>query len=416
MIDKMMSISKKMQENRFISSLTNGLISATPLLMVGAIFAVINSFPIAGYQNFLITTKLKVITSLPTNITTNLISVYLAFIIAYLFAKKSDRKESMEIGILALMSFLIITPIEISDSYAITAIKSDWLGAAGMFTAFIVSLSSAAICTWLYQKEITIKMPEGVPEAVSKSFSALIPGFVVAFLFLLVRYLFMLTPFESMHKFIYGVIGAPLTVIGSSFWAFLIFVLLIHVFWFLGIHGSLLVIGIVAPIITPLGIENLAAYNAGQTIPHILTTTFLFQSIGATAGNTLGLVIAMCFAKSKRYQTVGKLGLVPNIFSVNEPIIFATPIVMNFSLLIPFVAVPVVSFVGAYVLTLIDILPRMNGVSVPAGIPIVLGGIMSGGWKWGVYQLLTVLFSYGMYLPFFKKMDNQEYKLEQGGE
>lgn len=174
-----------------------------------------------------------------------------------------------------------------------------------------------------------------------------------------------------------------------------------------------MVIGIVAPIIMPLGIENLSAFNAGEAIPNILTMTFLFQSIGAVAGNTLGLVILMLFAKSKRYKIMGKLGIIPSLFSINEPILFGTPIIMNFGLVVPFILVPVVSFLGAYGLTVLEILPRVNGVSVPSGIPIGIGGFMIGGIKWAVYQIFTVVLSIIMYYPFFKKLDNKEYQVEQ---
>lgn len=381
--------------------------------MVGSLFAILNSLPITAYQNFIVERNLKRFLSIPTNVTTNILALYLVVIIAYLFTKKWGRKESLEVGLLALMAFFILTPFEVDETFSIVSLTTTWFGAAGMFTSFIVALLVSRICVGLYDKNIFIKMPEGVPEAISKTFSALIPGFVVAIASVIVRYLFSLTPFESLHQFVYGIIGLPLGKLGNSFWAFLVFVLLIHVFWFIGIHGSLMVIGIVAPILMPLGVENLAAFNAGEAIPNILTTTFLFQSIGAVAGNTLGLVILMLFAKSKRYKTMGKLGIIPGLFSINEPILFGRPIIMNFNLVIPFILVPVLSFLGAYGLTVLDILPRVNGVSVPTGVPIAVGGFMIGGFKWALYQVITVILSIVLYYPFFKKMDNKEFQTEE---
>ena len=57
----------------------------------------------------------------------------------------------------------------------VSHIPVEILGAKGMFLGLIVSMLSCEIYSYLCKKEITIKMPNGVPEQVSKSFSALIP-------------------------------------------------------------------------------------------------------------------------------------------------------------------------------------------------------------------------------------------------
>ena len=37
---------------------------------------------------------------------------------------------------------------------------------------------------------------------------------------------------------------------------------------------------------------------------------------------TIGLAFCMLRAKSERYKSFGKLGVVPSIFNINEPLIF----------------------------------------------------------------------------------------------
>ena len=68
----------------------------------------------------------------------------------------------------------------------------------------------------------------------------------------------------------------------------------------------------------------------------IVTQQFLDQFINVTgAGMTIGLVIYMIFfAKSAQCKELGRLGGVPGLFNINEPILFGTPIVMN-----PFLAI-----------------------------------------------------------------------------
>ena len=65
----------------------------------------------------------------------------------------------------------------------------------------------------------------------------------------------------------------------------------------------------------------------------IVTGQFIDQFITVTgSGLTIGLVTYMIFfAKSKQCKELGKLGGVPGIFNINEPILFGTPIIMILS-------------------------------------------------------------------------------------
>ena len=47
------------QNNKYISAITNGLMSAMPITIVGALGSLVNSFPVQGYQDFLVNTGLK---------------------------------------------------------------------------------------------------------------------------------------------------------------------------------------------------------------------------------------------------------------------------------------------------------------------------------------------------------------------
>ncbi|MOA53804.1 cellobiose phosphotransferase system IIC component [compost metagenome] len=46
------------------------------------------------------------------------------------------------------------------------------------------------------------------------------------------------------------------------------------------------------------------------------------------------------------------------------------------------------------------------------GTPVVVSGFIDGGWKVALFQVLLIILSYVIYYPFFKKIDNQEYKQE----
>ncbi|TPR55132.1 PTS sugar transporter subunit IIC [Enterococcus sp. OL5] len=380
---KIQKIASTIHENRYIDAVTKGLMGILPVTIIGAIGSLLNALPIEAYQDFLVSTNLKQITSIPAEVATNLISLYAVFLIAYKFVS-SYEFDGVSAGILSLLSFLIVTPygfdIE-AQTYAIQNIPTVWLGGLGLFTAIIVSLSSAKIYVSIVNKGWVIKMPDGVPPTISKSFVALIPGFILSFLWLFVRFSFSLTNFESIHRLIYSLISAPLTSLGGTFAAMFIAMFLIQFLWIFGVHGPLIVLSILLPIWTPLGTENIAAYNSGAEIPNIISGALSAQILFMGSGATLGLAIIMIRAKSEQYRTLGKLAIIPNMFGINEPIIFGLPIIMNLALAIPFILTPLIIFILAYLGMFSGVLPMLPGFSAPLGTPVILSGFISGGWR-----------------------------------
>lgn len=77
---------------------------------------------------------------------------------------------------------------------------------------------------------------------------------------------------------------------------------------------------------------------------------------------------------------------------------------------------PVIGFISAYVFTIIGILPQVTGVIIPTGVPFGFAGLMIGGWRWAIFQVLEVILSIAIYYPFFKRMDKEAYLLEQEAE
>lgn len=217
-----------------------------------------------------------------------------------------------------------------------------------------------------------------------------------------------------MHSFIFNIVATPLQSLGASFPAALVAVIMIHVFWLFGIHGTLVILAVFMPLWTPLATENLAAFNAQQPVPNVMTQQLIFQAIVTGSGQTIGLCFAMLRAKSKQYRTLGRLGIVPNFCGINEPIIFGTPLVMNFKMAIPFILAPTLSFVAAYFLTSLGILPRLPGVAAPLGTPAIIAGLIisAGRWEWAAFQIGLIVASYLIYKPFFGRIDKEAHERE----
>lgn len=409
---KLQDLTNKLKKNKYINAISDGLIALFPILIIGAFFTIFNGLAWEPWVNFMNKTGIKEIVSLPVQLTTSMIAVYATFSIAYKLAESFD-KDAFTAGFISLISFLIVTPLTTFEDGTI-ALTFQWTGAGGLFVAFIMALLITRIYIFLIDKNVAIKMPKGVPPTTQKAFAGLIPMMVIVFIDLAIYLIFKATSFASIHGFVYSVLQIPLSNLGNTFLVFLFLKFLTNVLWIFGIHGGLVMYSVAVPLWLSMDYANMQAYAAGDPMPYILGYAFgmlYFQFSGT--GNTIGLNILMLKAKSKRYRTLGKLSLPAGICGVNEPIIFGTPIVMNPMLVIPFILCPLLSGILAYVLTVIGILPHLNGVFM-FGVPFGLSGFLAGGWRVALFQLLILVpLSYLCYMPFFKKMDAIAYKEEQ---
>jgi PTS system cellobiose-specific IIC component len=273
----------------------------------------------------------------------------------------------------------------------------------------IVALCVSRLYVLIVDKKIYIKMPKGVPPTVEKAFASIVPGLIITAIVLLVRGAFGATTYGNIHSFIYAFLQVPLTKLGGSWWAFIITTIAGSILWGFGIHGTMLVYSVMAPIWSTLRLDNLAAYQAGAELPH-LAPGGVFQATYITIGGsgaTIGLAIALVFAASKRYKTLGKLAILPSFLGINEPIMFGFPVVLNPRLLLPLILVPLTNVSLALSFTALGILPRLRGIGSPLGTPVLVNGFIEGGWRIPAFQLLLIGISFAIYYPFFKKLDNE---------
>ncbi len=410
--EKFIKVSSSIQSNKYIGAISNGLGATMPMLLAGSLFTLIDAISIPAYQAFLESSGLKVLTAIIPTVTTSIIALYAVFTIANSLTDQF-KQDGRVAGLLSLMAFLIVTPFGVMQDETV-GIGIGWLGAKGLFVAMFVALITARIYVLVLDKNLYIKMPKGVPSTIEKSMAALVPGVVIIFVFLIIRGLFNLTSFGNVHAFVFNFIQVPLTQLGSSPFAYLIAVLMIGVLWFFGVHGALLVLSVMSPIWTPLRLENLEAFQLGLPLPNVVIGTpfyTVFASLGGT-GATLGLAIAMLFAKSKQYKTLGKLAIIPSICGINEPLLFGLPIVLNIKLLVPFIVTPLITSSLGLAATYLGIIPKLRGLNAPTGTPVVVRGFLEGGWKVAVFQVLLVVISFLIYYYFFKKMDQEAYSKE----
>ncbi|MDK2968457.1 PTS transporter subunit EIIC [Lacrimispora sp.] len=416
----------RLSKNKYLKAISNGFSVLLPITMIGAIFTLLANLQIAPYQSLITAVHLKEIFGFAPKVTTDMLAVYAVFLIGKALAEQYDFDDNVStiVGALSLFSFLVLIPLGVSGkaekSQEIVsiarAIPTTYLGAAGLFTAMIIGLLVPFIYQVFIKHNIVLKMPEQVPPTIAKSFSALIPAFSIAFIFGLIRFLFSLTPFEDANSFVYTMMKAPLANLGASPATFILFILVCSLMWFFGLHGGMIVMPFINVLYTAAGLENLEAYANGVAGPNLITNAswLIFASVGG-AGGTLGLCILMVFmAKSSRYKTLGKLALPAGACGINEPITFGLPMVLNTIMIIPLIITPIATFLFSFFMMSIGIIPPLNGTTIPLGTPVVFAGLIAGGWKTAVLQIVLIAMQILIYLPFFKVLDKQAVLEEMG--
>lgn len=409
--DKLLPVANKLASNRYLSILRDAFMLAFPLTMFGSIVVVICNLP---FLNDEMKALLNELLGSGQSATMSIMTVFVTFGIGYYLSKSYDV-EGIFGGAISFASFLILTPFFVTSDSGETisnVLSLDRLGAKGMFLGMIVSFIAAEIYSRTSRKGWQIKMPDSVPPAVAKSFAALIPAILTLSIFTAINAIVTVGLNTNLHDVIYNIIQVPLVGLGSSIWVTLLAIFFIQFLWFFGLHGQILVNSVMDPVWNTLMFENLEAYKAGEHLPHIITKPFMeVFTVGlGGSGMTLAVVIIMAFfLRKKQYRDVGRLALGAGIFNVNEPVIFGLPIVLNATILIPWVIAPIIVTAFNYFVMAIGIVPAPTGVSVPWTVPIFFSGIIAtNSLAGGLLQIVDFILVGFIWYPFLRMLDKQE--------
>nr|WP_202584898.1 PTS sugar transporter subunit IIC [Vagococcus lutrae] len=402
--EKMLPVASKLSANKALIAIRDGITLAMPLIIIGSLFMVIASFPVPGWEDWL--GKVGVAGYLWKGVDSSfgLIGLIASFGIAYSLTNQYGV-DGISSGIVSLSTFITVTPFVTSDAGA--GMPTGYMAAKGLFIAIILGLINGYVYQWFINRDIRIKLPETVPSAVSKSFSAIIPGAVLITFWLIVFGLLDAFSLPNLHDVAQVVLGKPLGLLGSNVFGTIIVVALNSLFWFVGIHGG----NVVNSVMQPVWIANLdanrEAYQAGLELPHIFTVAFMdnFIYIGG-GGATIGLVLVLGYLARKKKtsqqtKVLAPITVVPGLFNINEPTMFGLPVVLNVMLLLPFIVAPIVNVVVAYFAMSTGLVPLTRTVATWTMPPIISGFLTTGSVRGSLLQIVLIVLDVLLYLPFF---------------
>ncbi|MFV8043934.1 PTS cellobiose transporter subunit IIC [Streptococcus pluranimalium] len=425
----------KLASYKVVRAITAAGMAAVPFTIVGSMFLVFSILPqafsfwpvvadvfAASFDKF---TSLYMVANVATM---GSLSLYFVLAIGYELTKIYAEEEELNLtplngALLSLFAFIMTVPqiifkdgmmspvvslkegAVVTDGWAMANGVSRF-GTTGIFTAIIMGVVAVLLYRMCVKNNWVIKMPDSVPEGVSRGFTALIPSFVVAFFVIILNGVLV-----ALGTDIFQVIAIPFGFVSNltSTWIGLVVIyLLTQALWIVGIHGA----NIIFAFVSPIALANMSLNAAGERMIVAGEFSNMFVIAGGS-GATLGLCIWLATrAKSEQLSAIGKAAVVPGIFNINEPLIFGLPIIYNPALAIPFMLAPIASMTVYYFsmkLNLINAVVAQVPWPTPVGIGAFLG---TADWRAIIVSLICAVVAFLVYYPFIRVYDKQLLKEE----
>ena len=419
----LLSISSKVETNKYLGSIKEAFTMFVPFIIVGSFGSMLNILVsgangLAQWIPWL--SNLSPAFTAINFVTISCMSLPIAFLIGYKLAEKENLPQ-LESGLIGLLSYLAVCPNTIStvveglkDPVVLNGLGAGVIGAQGLFVSMIMSMVAVKFFGLLTNIDaIKIKMPDSVPTGIARSFNILIPIFIIITAFSVGGCLFNTFTGNYLNVWIYNIIQLPLQALANTTGGILVLALVNQLFWFLGIHGGMVIEGVRGPLSAAGLAENISAVQAGVVATNILTRGFWtsFVVVGG-GGITLSLLIAIfIFSKREDHKSIAKFSLIPGICGINEPVVFGLPLVLNPIFAIPFILNSVIAAFIAVVATNIGFL-TCGVLDCPPGLPVFVTGFISYGIHGIIVQAIILIVTFIIWVPFVL-MSNKQAKLEQ---
>ncbi|HGY9829687.1 TPA: PTS lactose transporter subunit IIBC [Streptococcus pneumoniae] len=406
-IEKHQELFQRISANIYLTAIKDGFLTAMPVILFSSLFILCAAIPpLVGIK-------------LPESFETWLWKIYdysmgivgllVAGTTARCLAGSMNRKmpsgkviNEVSVMLASIVSFLLLAVTKMDGAF-----QGDFFGTKGILSSFVAAFITVNVYKSCVIKDITIKMPKEVPGSISQNFRDVFPFsfsvFFAAIIDIATRY-YLNVPFaEVFSKILSPVFQGAETYLGLSIIWFLV-----PFFWFVGVHGPSVVKPGLAAALYGNTEANLELFRNGQHPFHALTENFgnFVGELGGTGATFIVPIIFILFMKSKQLKAVGKASIVPVMFAVNEPLLFAAPIVLNPYFLIPFCLAPIVNVIlGKFFISVLG----MNGYMhvLPWATPGPIGNLMSTHFQpiSFVFTVLLLVVDFIIYYPFCKAYD-----------
>lgn len=404
----------RIDSNVIMLSVRRGMVLSMPVLMIGAIANLITNFPIEGYQNFISLFCggcINQIFGWITVSTNSILSLVMILTISYSFACEVSQKYKIIYPVCALCSYLAFTA-EAGKPVNINVFSIQW-----MFTAICVTLASCCILLFIFKKSKHFMQKfyaEGVDSFYQIAVSAILPTACVVLLAAILNFIITSIGGDPNIQNIGALLCRGLFEhLGAGAGGAVVYVLLIHLFWFFGIHGDNILAMVTYLYFVPPMTMNAEQIAAGGKATAIFSYPFFnyFVLMGGT-GATLCLLLALFLvSKKSNNRRLAKMSTLPAIFNINEPILWGLPIILNPIMFIPFLAAPMAAMLISALFMKLGLVP-VAVHDVGYTLPVIFSGIKTtGDISGGILQIINIVIGTAIYIPFVRLSENRQTKM-----
>ena len=397
-----------MTSKPLLLAVRNGFTYMIPLVLIGSFALVLLSLPIDAYQRVMTDIfgdSWRNILLYIRDGTFNSFSLIAVICISYAYTREineyKDYVSPIISAVTSLASFAALSGIY-EESFSLAH-----FGVVGIFIALLVALLSSELFRRLTAvKFFRVRMfTDGANPNFNNAISLFVPAAVTVTVFALLNEgLSYFLGISDIQTFISDSLLRLFSHVNSDFGRGLLFIVLIHVFWIFGIHGSNMLESVAQGIFVPaLQInQNLAAAALQPT--EVFTKTFFdtFVLMGG-CGSMICLILAVLFSGGVKSQSrLARLSIIPVLFNINELMVFGIPVVLNPVFVIPFLCVPVIMTVLSYGVMQLGLVP-LTLRQVEWTTPVFLSGYISTGSVAGsLLQLVNLVIGTLCYMPFVR--------------
>lgn len=439
MEDRLLQAAGWVSANKYLNAIRDAFSKYMPFVIVGSFGSLLNTLICST------TTGLAAIVPAAAALSPAFTAInfcclsFMTIPIVYLVAQgmgKQNGSDPLATGIVALAAYISMVPTTFSTTVDLVALAdalpdgvtlaaglesaeltlSDLaamantiFGAQGLFVGMITAVLVANLFSSLCKIDaIKIKLPESVPAGIAASFNLIVPVAITIVITSVFGWGFGALVGMPINEWVYSIMQAPMEALFQTLPGACIAVALSQVFWFLGIHGGLVVSPVRNAIWASAIAANVDAVAAGAAPTQIFTMGFWMSFIvPGGAGMTLALLFAI-FLLSRRedHRAVAKLAIAPGLMGISEPVVFGMPLVLNPLFAIPFIFNSAITCGVAMVATNIGFLP-CNTFDVPFGVPVILNAFMSYGWRGVVVQVICFVVATAVWAPFVLAANRQ---------
>ena len=391
MRERLQALGASLSKQPHLNAVRDGVVGSLPLILLGSLFLLLAQPPWPALSRILPATSTLLAGYASC---AGLVSLYACAATALSLSRR--RETDPVAGVTTALAVLLVAQHPVNK-----ALPMAGLGAAGLFPAFLAAIFAVEILFFFRRRQWGIKLGGGAPDVVVRSFAALLPTVLCV-----VSIWFVVHVLDIDLAGGIAAIARPLLIGGDSLWAVLLVVLIDSGLWLIGVHG-VSVLAAVRPIWLAALAENMAAASAGQPPRHVFTQEFFIWFVWqGGSGTTLAFALMLLFARSKQLRLIGKTGIVPAIFNINEPLLFGAPVVMNGKLAPPFVLAPTLLVVLSWCAMRFGLV-RPPYIEVVWTLPAPVGAYLSTGGdpRAVVLQLLNLLLAVLIWWPFVRRYD-----------